>query len=63
MNTDQAIQLHLLRIASLVASKNMEIATANMELQHCEHWRTDHQTVINGIDAEIEANEKAISNL
>jgi len=53
MTLDQQSALRLLQIRSLIANKEMQVATANRELALGE-WLQDHQLVINQLDAEIE---------
>ena len=53
MTIDQQSALRLLQIRSLVANKEMQVATANRELA-LGGWIQDHQLVINQLDAEIE---------
>jgi hypothetical protein len=53
MKNDPTIEIWLLRIRSLVADKEMEVATANRELA-LGGWLSDHQGAIRAIDAEIE---------
>ena len=47
-------QLRLLQIASLIADKNMVIATANRELALGE-WKQDHQKSIDMFNSDIDS--------
>lgn len=47
-------QLRLLQIASLIADKNMVIATANRELE-LGGWKTDHQKSIDMFNSDIDS--------
>lgn len=54
MTINQQADLRLLQVRSLIANKEMEIATANRELSLGGNWLSDHQLAINQLDAEIE---------
>ena len=51
---DAITQLRLLQIASLIADKNMVIATANRELDN-GGWLSDHQEAIDMCNSGIES--------
>lgn len=53
MKNDSRIEILLLRIRSLVADKEMEIATANRELA-LGGWLSDHQGSMLAMNVEIE---------
>ena len=53
MNNDPTIELWLLRIRSLIADKEMEVAKANRE-NSMGGWLSDHEAAARAIDAEIE---------
>ena len=53
MKSDQAIQLWILGIRSLIADKEMEVAKANRETS-MGGWLSDHDAAARAIDAEIE---------
>lgn len=50
---DTTTQLRLLQIASLIADKNMVIATANAELAK-GGWLSDHQKQIDMLSSDID---------
>jgi hypothetical protein len=51
---DTVTQLRLLQIASLIADKNMVIATANREFA-LGGWKEDHQKSIDMFNADIDS--------
>lgn len=51
---DTVTQLRILQISSLIADKNMVIATANAELAK-GGWLSDHQKNIDMLNADIDA--------
>lgn len=53
LSTDEIKQLKLLKIRSLIADKEMVIATANMDLTRGDQWRCDYSSWQQSINAEI----------
>ena len=53
MNLDPTTQLRLLRIQSLIADKNLEVALANRETA-LDGWLSDHKANCAQLDREIE---------
>ena len=59
MNNNTTIQLWLLKIRSLIADKEMQVATANREMS-LGGWLSDHNAAIAAIDLEIEAYSRLV---
>ena len=60
MNNDPTIQIWLLRIRSLIADKEMEVAKANRE-NSMGGWLSDHEGAVRAIDSEIECYAEQIT--